>query len=104
MVNESAPYAFLPCQHGYFASCSLVGLRAANIYDVDSRTYLIKLVRGDERALLLFESGIRIHTTQYDWPKNHSPSGFAMKVDQRVRALAALTTIFTHPILAICAS
>jgi predicted ribosome quality control (RQC) complex YloA/Tae2 family protein len=58
----------------------LVGLRAANIYDVDSRTYLIKLVKGDSKAVLLFESGIRLHTTEYDWPKNHSPSGFAMKV------------------------
>jgi predicted ribosome quality control (RQC) complex YloA/Tae2 family protein len=50
------------------------------VYDVDQRTYIIKLARGDEKAMLLLESGIRIHTTEYEWPKNHTPSGFAMKV------------------------
>ncbi len=58
----------------------LHGLRASNIYDVDAKTYIIKLAKGDSKAMLLVESGIRLHTTEYDWPKNHSPSGFAMKV------------------------
>ena len=26
------------------------------------------------------ESGIRIHTTEFEWPKNMTPSGFSMKV------------------------
>ena len=30
--------------------------------------------------MLLIESGTRLHLTEYDWPKNHMPSGFAMKV------------------------
>ena len=38
-------------------------MRAANVYDVDSKTYLIKLVKVPHRALLLVESGIRMHTT-----------------------------------------
>lgn len=29
---------------------------------------------------MLFESGCRIHTTEFDWPKSMMPSGFAMKV------------------------
>jgi hypothetical protein len=29
----------------------------------------------------LIESGIRIHGTEYDWPKNMAPSGFSMKVN-----------------------
>ena len=36
--------------------------------------------RSEEKAMLLFESGCRIHTTEFDWPKNMMPSGFAMKV------------------------
>lgn len=30
--------------------------------------------------MLLVESGIRIHTTDYAWPKSNMPSGFSMKV------------------------
>lgn len=33
--------------------------------------------------MLLFESGCRIHTTEFEWPKNIQPSGFAMKVRRR---------------------
>ena len=40
------------------------------------RTYLIKLT-GTEgaKAMILIESGNRIHATDYDWPKNPTPSG-----------------------------
>lgn len=30
--------------------------------------------------MILLESGSRIHTTDYEWPKNVAPSGFSMKV------------------------
>lgn len=30
--------------------------------------------------MLLIESGIRIHITEYEWPKAGFPSGFSMKV------------------------
>ena len=63
----------------------LVGLRAVNIYDVDAKTYIIKLSKGDDKAMLLLESGIRLHTTEYEWPKSHSPSGFAMKCRKHLR-------------------
>jgi len=36
--------------------------------------------RPDCKATLLLESGIRIHMTEFEWPKNMMPSGFAMKV------------------------
>ncbi len=55
-------------------------MRVNQIYDVDHKTYLIKLHRSEEKAMLLFESGIRIHTTEFQWPKNPAPSGFSMKV------------------------
>ena len=36
--------------------------------------------RPDTKAILLVESGVRIHSTDFEWPKNNMPSGFAMKV------------------------
>lgn len=36
--------------------------------------------RPDEKHVLLLESGCRFHTTEFEWPKNIMPSGFAMKV------------------------
>lgn len=39
------------------------------------------VIRPDLKATLLLESGIRIHTTEFEWPKNMMPSGFAMKVN-----------------------
>jgi len=58
----------------------LVGMRANQIYDIDNKTYLIRFQRTEEKAVLLFESGIRIHTTEFQWPKNPAPSGFTMKL------------------------
>lgn len=37
--------------------------------------------RPDCKATLLLESGIRIHMTEFEWPKNMMPSSFAMKVN-----------------------
>ncbi|XP_022701021.1 nuclear export mediator factor NEMF homolog [Varroa jacobsoni] len=59
---------------------NLVGMRVVQVYDVDSKTYLFKLNRQEEKTVLLFESGIRIHTTEYEWPKGSAPSTFSMKL------------------------
>ncbi|KAI1237438.1 hypothetical protein IHE44_0013511 [Lamprotornis superbus] len=58
---------------------SLLGMRVNNVYDVDNKTYLIRLQKPDCKATLLLESGIRIHLTEFEWPKNMMPSSFAMK-------------------------
>lgn len=55
-------------------------MRVNQIYDIDHRTYLIRLQRSEEKCVLLLESGNRIHTTAFEWPKNVAPSGFSMKV------------------------
>lgn len=55
-------------------------MRVNQVYDVDNKTYLIKLQQGENKAVLLMEAGIRIHTTSFEWPKNMAPSGFSMKV------------------------
>ncbi|XP_061700923.1 ribosome quality control complex subunit NEMF-like isoform X2 [Syngnathoides biaculeatus] len=39
----------------------------------------------DSKAILLLESGIRIHSTDFEWPKNMMPSGFAMKCRKHLK-------------------
>ena len=66
----------------------LKGMRVSQVYDVDHKTYLFKLSKTantssneeSSKSLLLIESGIRIHLTEYEWPKSNSPSGFTMKL------------------------
>lgn len=55
-------------------------MRVNQVYDIDNKTYLIKLQRTEEKCVLLLESGNRFHTTAFEWPKNVAPSGFSMKV------------------------
>lgn len=43
------------------------------------KTFLF-VFRPDTKSILLVESGLRIHSTDFEWPKNMMPSGFAMKV------------------------
>ncbi|XP_075145246.1 nuclear export mediator factor NEMF homolog Clbn [Haematobia irritans] len=66
---------------------SLVGLRVNQIYDIDNKTYLIRLQGGGEgnKKVLLIESGIRFHTTSFEWPKNMAPSGFSMKLRKHLK-------------------
>ncbi|XP_038612268.1 nuclear export mediator factor NEMF [Tachyglossus aculeatus] len=67
-------------------SGSLLGMRVNNVYDVDNKTYLIRLQKPDVKATLLLESGIRIHTTEFEWPKNMMPSSFAMKCRKHLKS------------------
>ncbi|XP_015522227.1 nuclear export mediator factor NEMF homolog isoform X1 [Neodiprion lecontei] len=63
----------------------LIGMRVNQIYDIDNRTYLIRLQRSEEKVVLLLESGNRIHTTAFEWPKNVAPSGFSMKMRKHLK-------------------
>ncbi|XP_023716969.1 nuclear export mediator factor NEMF homolog isoform X3 [Cryptotermes secundus] len=63
----------------------LIGLRVAQVYDIDHKTYLIKLQRTEEKCMLLLESGSRLHSTAFEWPKNVAPSGFSMKMRKHLR-------------------
>lgn len=60
-------------------------MRVNNIYDIDNKTYLIRLQRTEEKVTLLIESGTRIHTTNFEWPKNVAPSGFSMKMRKHLK-------------------
>lgn len=64
---------------------SLVGYRVNQIYDIDNKTYLIRLHNNEAKTVLLLESGNRIHTTAFEWPKNVSPSGFTMKLRKHLK-------------------
>lgn len=57
----------------------------ANIYDVSGRLYLLKLSRANRKEILLIESGIRIHTSQYIKNEKDLPSGFSMKLRKHLR-------------------
>uniref|UniRef100_A0AC34FTK1 Uncharacterized protein n=1 Tax=Panagrolaimus sp. ES5 TaxID=591445 RepID=A0AC34FTK1_9BILA len=61
-----------------------VNMRVTNVYDIDSRTYLLKLQRPEQKAIILFESGARIHQTTHDWPKSQLPSQFSMKFRKHI--------------------
>ena len=51
------------------ATC--VGHYCLNVYDIDNKTYLIKLRTTNEKKILLLESGTRIHATEMEWPKSN---------------------------------
>ncbi|KAM7376005.1 hypothetical protein PAMP_005758 [Pampus punctatissimus] len=66
-------------------NANFIGMRVNNVYDIDTKTYLIRLQKPDNKAVLLIESGTRIHSTDFEWPKNMMPSGFAMKCRKHLK-------------------
>lgn len=66
-------------------NANYIGMRVYNVYDIDNKTYLIRLQKPDSKAVLLIESGTRIHSTDFEWPKNMMPSGFAMKCRKHLK-------------------
>uniref|UniRef100_A0A915JIT5 Uncharacterized protein n=1 Tax=Romanomermis culicivorax TaxID=13658 RepID=A0A915JIT5_ROMCU len=62
-----------------------IGMRVNNVYDIDHKTYLIKLMKPDGKAMILLESGNRIHLTDYEYQKNTMPSGFSMKLRKHIK-------------------
>ncbi|MBN3298787.1 NEMF factor, partial [Amia calva] len=67
-------------------NANFLGMRVNNVYDIDNKNYLIRLQKPDSKAVLLIESGIRIHSTEFEWPKNVMPSGFAMKCRKHLKS------------------
>ncbi|XP_038162945.1 nuclear export mediator factor NEMF-like [Cyprinodon tularosa] len=67
-------------------NANYIGMRVNNVYDIDNKTYLIRLQKPDSKAVLLIESGTRFHSTDFEWPKNMMPSGFAMKCRKHLKS------------------
>ena len=67
----------------------IVGYRINNIYDINQKTYAIKLqqtgAEGGGKRLLLLESGIRFHCTSFTRDKSDNPSPFTMKLRKHLR-------------------
>ncbi|CAM0135522.1 hypothetical protein VKS41_005168 [Umbelopsis sp. WA50703] len=63
----------------------LIGLRVQNIYDVTSKTFLFKFSKPDSKELVLIESGIRLHSTQFSRDKSAMPSHFCGKLRKHLR-------------------
>lgn len=63
---------------------ALKSMRVVNVYNINSKTFLIKLQKPNNKAFILFESGIRIHRTSFDWPKAVFPSSFSMKFRKHI--------------------
>ena len=67
-------------------SAKLTGMRLLNVYDVDQRVFFLKFGEpGRDKEMLLVESGIRLHTTNYARDKNKVPGGFCMKLRKHIR-------------------
>ncbi|KAJ2499451.1 hypothetical protein GGH96_003516 [Coemansia sp. RSA 1972] len=64
----------------------LVGLRLQGIYDVNPKTFLLKFTKPDCKELVIVESGIRIHTTDFTRDKSITPSSFCMKLRKHLKA------------------
>eukprot|EP01125_Pyxidicula_operculata_P002654 TRINITY_DN124_c5_g1_i2.p1 TRINITY_DN124_c5_g1~~TRINITY_DN124_c5_g1_i2.p1 ORF type:complete len:1071 (+),score=346.11 TRINITY_DN124_c5_g1_i2:76-3288(+) len=63
----------------------ILGLRLANFYDVDKKTYLLKFAKTDSKVYVIIESGIRIHSTQYTHEKGDIPNIFSVKIRKYIR-------------------
>ncbi len=63
----------------------IISLRLANVYDINNKTYLFKFAKPDNKVHVLVESGIRMHTTQFERDKNKLPNSFSMKLRKLLR-------------------
>lgn len=78
------------------------GWRVNQVYDCDQKTFLFKLnksivqMKKDDDPLnvneetankmtLLVESGMRLHTSDFDWPRSHAPGNFSTKLRKHIR-------------------
>lgn len=63
----------------------LQGTRLANIYDINSRTFLLKFAKQGEKHNIVIESGYRVHLTDYSRETASTPSNFCAKLRKHVR-------------------
>lgn len=62
-----------------------VGCKLTNIYDINSKVYILKLARKGFKCFLLLESGLRFHLTDYQRDKSSIPSNYTMKLRKHIR-------------------
>lgn len=57
-----------------------------NIYDINNKTYVLKLSKQESKEFLLIENGTRLHCTGSELKKSKIPSGFTMKFRKYLRS------------------
>ncbi|KAF2478144.1 uncharacterized protein BDR25DRAFT_275920 [Lindgomyces ingoldianus] len=82
-------------------SKTLCPLRVNNIYDLNSRIFLIKFHRADQREQLIIESGFRCHLTSYARTTAAAPSGFVARLRKylKTRRVTSISQIGTDRII-----
>ncbi|KAI9226501.1 MAG: fibronectin-binding protein A N-terminus-domain-containing protein [Piptocephalis tieghemiana] len=63
----------------------LTGQRLQNVYNSFNKLFLFKFGQSEEKVMLLVESGIRLHTSQYLRDKAQIPSNFCSKLRKHLR-------------------
>ncbi|KAJ3320168.1 vacuolar membrane-associated protein iml1 [Boothiomyces sp. JEL0866] len=66
-------------------SVTIVESELSTVYDINSRTLLLKFQKPDKKEMVLLESGVRIHSTSYVRNKEQTPSGFNVKLRKHLR-------------------
>ncbi|EYC23717.1 hypothetical protein Y032_0015g2800 [Ancylostoma ceylanicum] len=74
---------------------SMQGFRIMNVYDINHKTYIMKLSFGPDKFFILFESGIRIHRAYHHYEKSPFPSSFSIKLRKHLnnRRLTRITQL-----------
>ena len=95
MVTVAAAVARLPMKHRFTSldvramvlslEEQIKGYRVNNVYDLNPKTYLLKLSKPDSKLLLLLEAGVRMHTTVFERDKGSAPSGFTLKLRKHLK-------------------
>ena len=65
----------------------LVGCKLNTAYDLDTKTYLLKLGKVNFRANLLIESGVRFHTIGNAPETKDKPNGFSTRLRKYLKSL-----------------
>eukprot|EP01053_Blabericola_migrator_P001945 Blabericola_migrator_1__1944@NODE_152_length_12797_cov_95_608720_g133_i0_p1_GENE_NODE_152_length_12797_cov_95_608720_g133_i0NODE_152_length_12797_cov_95_608720_g133_i0_p1_ORF_typecomplete_len1303_score270_78FbpA/PF05833_11/1_6e78NFACTR_1/PF05670_13/1_8e04NFACTR_1/PF05670_13/1_2e25NFACTC/PF11923_8/2_1e03NFACTC/PF11923_8/3_7e21_NODE_152_length_12797_cov_95_608720_g133_i010634971 len=60
-------------------------LRVANIYDISSRVYVLKLSEGEIKRHLVIQAGTRFHLSEWKRDKQAIPSVFTMRLRKYLR-------------------
>ena len=68
-------------------SKSLVGCKLNTAYDLDGKTYLLKLGKVGIRANLYIESGVRFHTINNFTETKDKPNGFTTRLRKHLKSL-----------------
>lgn len=82
-------------------SHALCTLRLANIYDLSSRIFLLKLAKPDQRQSLIIDSGFRCHLTSFTRATAAAPSAFVARLRKflRTRRVTAVSQVGTDRII-----